>query len=181
MGSTSCFKLPGSFALLVGVCFNLNHCVAYLYASIVSCSALHGSRWRTSGGLIWIPSYEDVSGECIIIVPRLQLSDLLSTCYFICHVASLWSSQRCSLTIKASVASERSGKPPDFSHQHWASNSWWHPHAIERNSDQATRHSPPRGVWTAGHRQIFPSPFPLIRRKLIYKLYLMDIQYCWMP
>ena len=71
---------------------------------------------RMSDGLIWISCHERVSGKCIIIVLKMQLSDLFSICWSICCVALPSSHQQHSLTIKASVTSERSGKLPDFSH-----------------------------------------------------------------
>ena len=69
--------------------------------------------------LIWI-ACDGVFGKYIIIVPRMQLSYLFSNCCLICHVALPLSIQRHSLTLKASVANERSGKLLDFSCQPWA-------------------------------------------------------------
>ena len=56
-------------------------------------SPVHAPRWRTSGGLIWISCYEGVSSEHIIIVLRMQLSDLFSIFCLFCCVASPWNSQ----------------------------------------------------------------------------------------
>ena len=53
-------------------------------------------------------------------VPRMQLSDLFYACCLICCVALPSSSQQRFLTIKASVASERSSKRPHFHPQPWA-------------------------------------------------------------
>ena len=56
----------------------------------------------------------------VIIVPRMQLSNLFSICYSICCVALSSSCQQRSLIIKTSVASDRSGNLPDFSCLPWA-------------------------------------------------------------
>ena len=52
-----------------------------------------------------------MSSKCIIIVPRMQLSHLLSACCSISCAALPSSSHQHSQTIKASVASEKSGIP----------------------------------------------------------------------
>ena len=87
---------------------------------VVSCSVIHTPRWRMSGGLIWISCLERVPHKCMIIVPRIQLSDMFSVCCSICCVALPSSSQQHFLTIEASVAGEKSWKLPDFGCQPWA-------------------------------------------------------------
>ena len=95
------------------------------------------SGWECYGGLIWISCHDGVSGECIVIVPGLELSDhAFSICCFICHVTLPLSSQWHFLTIKASVTTKRSSKLPDFSRQPWA---FYSPHV-----KFTTGHSPLR-------------------------------------
>ena len=70
-------------------------------------SCPHPLRQRMSGGLIWISYHEGVSSERTIIVPGMQFSILCSICCLICCVALPSTSQQYSLTMEASVPSEK--------------------------------------------------------------------------
>ena len=64
--------------------------------------------------------HKGVLGECVIIVPRKQLSDLFFICYslsVLCSHTLKWSTTF--LTIKASVGCEGSSKLPDYSCHNW--------------------------------------------------------------
>ena len=86
--------------------------VTSLVVTLVSCPATT-PLVRTSGSFIWISCHEGVSGKCcaknVVIRPA---------CCSICCVALRSCNQQHSLTIEASVVSERNGKLPHFCRQH---------------------------------------------------------------
>ena len=88
-----------------------------LFRSLVLCPAVHAPQRRMSGGWLEFLAMK----VCAVNVQLLcQECNVFSICWSICCVAPPSSSQQCSLTIKASVTSEKSGKLFDFSHQTWA-------------------------------------------------------------